>query len=365
LGITQVLRRGDPPPSDSTPIYVAKAEIATGALVNEDNVRLEQWPKEKVPAGAVSRQEDVVGRRARQKIFVDEPLIEPKLFARGQSSTEDMVPKGLRVVPVAVDYQAIHMGLVVPGTRCDLQVVITQNPGLGVSEPLCKTILQDIRVFAVNDVTSTEPLDPKAPETRSMPMGKTVSLLVTPAQSQIVTLASQFGTFKLILRNGEDREQPKTRDMTFRDMLGGTSSGGDRAKENPGAEVEKRFLEWCDIVRKTLKETAKGAPANTRASDDFQRFTMRVLTGAGVRRKADVSDVVLINDSGVQGLEEGGWTAHDMGPSLHNNSSAEAHGPAPVESGPAALPAGTAPPSKSDTLAPPTTPGSARSPAGG
>ena len=91
-------------------------------------------------------------------------------------------------------------------------------------------------------------------------MGKTVSLLVTPAQSQIVTLASQFGTFKLILRNGEDREQPKTRDMTFRDMLGGTSSGGDRAKENPGAEVEKRFLEWCDIVRKTLKETAKGRP---------------------------------------------------------------------------------------------------------
>ena len=70
LGITQVLaKRGDPSAaSDTTPVYVAKADIATGSLVTRENVKVEQWPKDRVPAGAVIRQEDLDGRRARQKI---------------------------------------------------------------------------------------------------------------------------------------------------------------------------------------------------------------------------------------------------------------------------------------------------------
>ena len=267
LGITQVLaKRGDPAaPSDTTPVYVAKADIATGTLVTQENVKLEQWPKDRVPAGAVIRQEDLDGRRARQKIYAGEPIIEPKLLARGQVPTDGLVPKGLRVVPVPVGLEAIHSGLVLPGSRCDVQVFIRADPNLGVGETLCKTILQDIRVFAVNDVTSTESQDPKTPDTRSIPTGKTVSLLVTPAQAQIVTLASQLGTIRLILRSGDDSEQPKTAAMTAHELLG-ACGGGDRAKENPIAADEKRFLEWAEMIRKTLRENAKADPAGTRAA---------------------------------------------------------------------------------------------------
>jgi pilus assembly protein CpaB len=359
LGITQVLaKRGDPSASgDLTPVYVARDDIATGSLITQDNAKVEQWPKDRVPTGAVVRLEDIDGRRARQKIYAGEPMIEPKLLGRGQVPTDSLVPKGLRVVPVPVGLEAIHSGLVLPGSRCDVQVFIRADPNLGIGETLCKTVLQDIRVFAVNDVTSTESLDPKAPDTRSIPTGRTVSLLVTPAQAQIVTLASQLGTIRLILRSGEDSEQPKTIVMTAHELLG-AFGGSDRGKENPMEANEKRFLEWAEMIKKTLQKNAKAESAGNRAREEEQRFTMRVRTGA------EVNDVLLINNSGVQGLpgDEGAWTATGMGPSVRTKANVETHGPRPVDAGPAG-PA-TPPKGGANTLPVPTSPGSPRSPDG-
>ncbi len=364
LGITQVLaKRGDPSvPSDATPVYIAKTEINTGILITPEQLKLEQWPKDRVPVGAVTRQEDLDGRRARQKIYAGEPIIEPKLLARGQVPTDGLVPKGLRVVPVAVQLEAIHGGLVLPGSRCDLQVFIRADPNLGVSETLCKTILQDIRVFAVNNVTSIESQDSKTPDTRSIPGGKTVSLLVTPAQAQVVTLASQLGQIRLILRSGEDQEQTKIADMTFREMMGGAHAGGDRKLENLKAANDERFQKWADTVRKMLAEKAKAANGS---AQEPQRFTMRVRSGP------EVNDVLLIANSGVQGMpgDEGVWTATGLGSISHagarNSGSATSDTHAkPVAVGPAALPTGpTATPTtrSANTLPITTSPGSPRS----
>ena len=116
LGITQVLaKRGDSTPTDTTPVYVATADIGIGSVASEENVKVEQWPKDKVPAGALVRMEDLDGRRARQKIYAGEPIIEPKLLTRGQVPTDSTVPKGLRVIAIPVSYEAIQGGLVLPG----------------------------------------------------------------------------------------------------------------------------------------------------------------------------------------------------------------------------------------------------------
>jgi pilus assembly protein CpaB len=359
LGITQVLaKRGDSAPVDTLPLYVAKVEIPSGSLIPEESLKLEQWPKDRVPAGAVSRAEDLDGRRARQRIYAGEPIIDPKLLARGQVPTDGMVPKGLRVVPVPVGPEAIHSGLVLPGSRCDVQVFVKGCPNQGNCATFCKTILQDIKVFAVNDVTSTESKDPKSPDTTSIPGGKTVSLLVTPAQAQIVTLASQLGSIRLILRSGDDNDQPKTGVMTAQDLLG-AGGGSDRTAEDPNAANEKRFQEWAEKIKQMLRENAKTAPTETRANDE-QRFTMRIRTGA------DVNDVLLINNSSVQGLpgDEGSWTATGMGAMTHTKANPDARGPKPDDSGASASPVAQTPPRPAANLPIPTSPGSPRSPDG-
>ena len=362
LGITQVLaKRGDPSaPSDTASVYVATGDIATGAIITPENAKIEQWPKDRVPAGAVTRQEDLDDRRTRQKIYAGEPIIDVKLLARGQVPMDGLVPKGLRVVAINVGPEAIHSGLVLPGSRCDIQVFMRPDSANGAAETLCKTILQDIRVVAVNDVTSTESKDPREPNTTSIPGGKTVSLLVTPDQAQIVTLASQMGTIRLILRSATDDEQPKTVVMTAHELLG-VNGGGNRALEDPGKELEKRFQAFAEEIRRKLREDAKTDPVRASSGEEPLRYTMRVRMGA------EVSDVMLINNSGVQGLpgDEGAWTATGMGPSLRTKASLDTH-TKPAETGPAVVPPSATPPPKSsaDSLLPPAKPGSPRSPGG-
>ena len=328
LGITRSAgQRGDSASADTAPVYVAKTDIAGGIPITQELVKLEQWPKDRLPTGALGRQEELDGRRTRHKIYAGEPIIEPKLLARGQVPTDGMVPKGFRVVPVPVSLEAIHSGLVLPGTRCDLQVLIRADASMGVSETICKTILQNIRVFAVNNVTNVESQDPKTPDTRSI-LGKTVSLLVTPEQAQAVSLASQLGTIRLILRSGEDNDNAKVADMTFGQMMG-FRSGGNRAKEDPLKEQEKRFQTWMAMIRKTLEQKAKAAPAAE--GPDPQRFVMRVRLGT------DVNDVLLSANSGVRGMpgDEGAWTATGMGSGPRAKASSAAPASKPAEAGPA------------------------------
>jgi pilus assembly protein CpaB len=340
LGITQVLaKRNDAaPPADTVPVFVAKADIPMGALVTPETIKVVQLPKDRVPAGAVGRQEDLDGRRARQKIYADEVLIDPKLLAHGQVPTDSLVPKGLRVVPVAVTIETINGGLVVPGSRCDVQVYMRTDPTLGLGEPICKTVLQDIRVFAVNDVTTTESEDPKGQNTRSMPGGRTVSLLVTPAQAQMVTLAANLGSIKLILRSSEDSDQPKSEMIGGHELLG-MAGGADRAKEDPIKADQERFMKWADEIRKALKDSAKADPDHPHDNEEHERFTMRIRTGG------EVNDVQMVSNSTVQGMagDEGVWTIAGLGPRIHGKAT-EAAANSTTPPGQAVLPARPTPP---------------------
>ena len=111
-----------------------------------------------------------------------------------------LIPKGYRVVSVRVESVTVHGGLLMPGSRVDIQVYINRNPAGGIPETTTRTLLQDVKVFAVNDVVS---MDTPGQDTKSI-QGRTVSLLVTPEQAERVTLASELGTIRLIMRSPDD-----------------------------------------------------------------------------------------------------------------------------------------------------------------
>ena len=58
---------------------------------------------------------------------------------------------------------------------------------------------------------------------------------------------------------------------------------------------------------------------------------MRVLVGPGVKTRAEVNDVLLINNAGVQGLpgEGGAWTAMNLGSGANSSPMPEPHSPEP------------------------------------
>ena len=61
------------------------SDIALGDSLTSQVLRLEQWPKDKVPVGALTKIEDIEGRRARTKLYAGEPILENKLFPKGHT----------------------------------------------------------------------------------------------------------------------------------------------------------------------------------------------------------------------------------------------------------------------------------------
>lgn len=222
IGITQVMakRGGDAAPMETESVVVAVADIPMGDPVSPQLVKLEDWPKDKVPKGALRSLEELQNRRPKTRIFAGSPILDNQLLGKGvvDQGASDVIPKGMRVVAVKVDAVSGNANLIRPGDRVDVLVHL-QSGGGDLSKTVTKTILQDIKVFAVDNVWAT------ASGERSI-VAKTISLLVTPAQAEKVTLASEMGNVRLVMRSPDDNEQAKVPGAVAMDVLGGNTSGG-------------------------------------------------------------------------------------------------------------------------------------------
>ena len=263
IGITEVLSRGEPagPTGDTQPIFVAMTDIGLGDLITPEVLKLEQWPKDKIQRGAISLIEDIEGRRARTKIYADEPILENRLLGKGASEqgATALIPKGYRVVPVKVNLVSGGSSLILPGDRVDVMVHLVRNPGRDIPETVTRTILQDIKVFAVDDVVDLE--HEKDSSGKSI-AAKTISLLVTPNQAAKVMLATHMGTINLVMRSPEDDEQIANAQARPGELFGGQSKS-DRDKESlmsEGSGLNEKTQGFLDFLN-TRKGKSTGAAA--------------------------------------------------------------------------------------------------------
>jgi pilus assembly protein CpaB len=217
IGISQVMDRGSSGGSlEVEQILVALSDIDIGAKLDATNVRLEDWPKAKVPEGAVRRLTDVKDKFANSRFFKGEPLHFSKITDQlGNIATK--VPQGYRAMPVKVDEDTV-MKAISPGDRVDVMVFLRKNLP-EIPETGAFTILRNVRVFAVN--TNTErATDGKADASNF----RTVSLLVKPEHSRELVIAGQLGKIMLTLRRPDESDEDDVEDVTpLEEILSGKS----------------------------------------------------------------------------------------------------------------------------------------------
>jgi pilus assembly protein CpaB len=286
IGITQVMakRNNEPsgPVADTVPIIVALNDIPLGEPISAAMVKQEPWPKDRVPSGALSNIEDVEGRRNRQKIYKDEPILDNKLLSKGASAqgASSVIPAGYRVVSVLVD-SVSGSGLILPGDRVDVLVYLVSNSQNAIFETSTRTVLQDVKVFAVNDVVDME----KDSKEKCI-TAKTISLLVTPAQAAKVTLASEMGKIRLVMRGPDDNAHAEDATAKPEELLG-HSAYSDRNKEITDQKKTDNKSNLLDLLSQIkTKPPAKQAPE----SSSKISWTMRILQPNGI------NDVVLESD---------------------------------------------------------------------
>jgi pilus assembly protein CpaB len=207
IGISQVMNQGGGAGNlEMEQVLVALADIDIGAKLDAQNVKLEDWPKAKIPEGAVRRLEDVKDKFANARFFKGEPLHVNKI-SDTLSNIANKVPPGYRAMPVKVDEDTVMKGIS-PGDRVDVMVFLKRN-GQDITETGAFTILKNVRVFAV--ASNTERASDAKGETANF---KTISLLVKPDHSRELAVAAQMGKIMLTLRRPDENDEATGEEVT-------------------------------------------------------------------------------------------------------------------------------------------------------
>ena len=120
-----------------------------------------------------------------------------------------LIPAGMRAMSVPVDEVADIAGFVAPHTRVDILVAVSGNgPG---EASFSRIVLQNIEVLAVAQEIEHVKDEPE--------VVKVVTLLVTPADAEKLTLASREGMLRLAMRNYSDSKIVATRGIAVGELL--------------------------------------------------------------------------------------------------------------------------------------------------
>ncbi|MEX2175714.1 MAG: Flp pilus assembly protein CpaB [Pirellulaceae bacterium] len=230
IGISQVMDRGnDGGNVEMEQILVALADVDIGTKLDAQNVKLEDWPKAKVPEGAIRRLDDVAEKFANARFYKGEPIHISKVTDNSRS-VADGVPEGYRAMPVKVEEDTV-MKAISPGDRVDVMVFLRKSED--VDQTGVFTILKSVRVFAVN--TNTERSGSESGGKPESVNFRTISLLLKPDQTRDLALAAQVGKILLTLRRSDEPEDELATDMTpIGDLLKGKAKMASEPAE-PGS----------------------------------------------------------------------------------------------------------------------------------
>jgi pilus assembly protein CpaB len=314
IGISQVMaKRGDSgePAVDTQTVFVALVDIPQREPITPQMFKAEQWPKTKVPPNAIVKVEDLENRVTKSQLLAGEVILQARLMGKNEKIN---VPKGMRVVSVKVDFVSGTSSLITPGDRVDLLVFLQPNPAMGVLTPTTRTVLQNIKVFAVDSWTDAEG---KA-DAKGGAAAKSVSLLVTPEQAQKATMSSEMGQVRLALRSLEDPDTAKVDEVKPQDVFGGTEVGT-FVKDGPIDGGAKLSIPsgFNDMLANLLK---KPAPAKEPAKEKEAEPVKAAPPPAKqhqvvVMRGSKLSEVVLEASQDASGKEKWSLVGGDDGAS--------------------------------------------------
>ncbi len=232
IGISQMMdaRSKGEEVGERQPVFVALTDIRPNEELTAQNIKLEEWPKRIIPQGALTKLEEVEGKRTRLKVYAGEPILASKLLGEEDlTGAAREIPPGYRVAYVKVDPVSGSSNLIMPGDRVD--VLVFRHPNNDVNALAAKIVLQDIKVFAVDTQTESEFTATKDEQTEPM-TAKTISLLVTPQQAVVLHAATEMGgAVRLVLRNPEDDVHVADQGATIGDIFGHDTQKADRGSE--------------------------------------------------------------------------------------------------------------------------------------
>lgn len=202
----------------TVPVVVAAQPIERGVALQPALVKVVRFPQASAPAGALTDIAQISAggsRLALRPMVANEPILDTKITGPGGkvNLSASMTP-GMRAVTFRANDVAGVAGFVLPGDRVD--VLVTRDAGAASGEAgssfITQVLADNLKVLGVDqsdDDSTTTPV-----------VAKAITLEVTPAQAQTISLAQAVGTVSLSLRQVSDEAAVDKRLTTVADLGG-------------------------------------------------------------------------------------------------------------------------------------------------
>ncbi len=183
---TVMVKDAAPAPEATVEIFVAVKDIASTQQISAENVKLERWPKNRLPEGALVNLDQLEGKFANQMIFANEPILQKKVSDQ-RDSFATQIPPGYRVFDIECSASYIK-----PGDHVD--IMGTFKPRRRNAPQETRSVLRNITVCGINGITTRDSDAIKGGK------GTIFQLLVKDSQLEALTTAKSTGTLHLNLR---------------------------------------------------------------------------------------------------------------------------------------------------------------------
>ncbi|HEX7634799.1 MAG TPA: Flp pilus assembly protein CpaB [Noviherbaspirillum sp.] len=208
-------------------VVVPVKDLERGATLTHDILAVREVPREFAPASAVTpdKVEIIENQRLVTAVKRGEALLTAHTEGAGNKVFSGILKKGSRALTIPVNDENSVSGMLRPGDRIDLIVVIKSSQAAGGKE-MTFPLLSDVPVLATGQATSKADANNKGGERYA-----TVTLEVSPQDADRIIVAQTSGQLKALLRNPEDNLANATRPMTADDLFGVSRSGRTRSIE--------------------------------------------------------------------------------------------------------------------------------------
>ncbi len=229
-------------------ILVATRKLETGTRLKAEDVRWQGVAEDAIFPGSITKSSEpdlkklsVYGSPLRRPVEAGEPLTRQALIAdvkgAGNYMAASLAP-GMRAISIAVKPDTGVSGFISPGDHVD--VILSYSVRLTstlrdagnaiVSRNASQTIINNVRVIGVDQVSSEEG--------RQAKVAKTVTLELTREQAEVLVLAKDMGKLTLAMRRlgendtVESATTPITTDMTTSEVMRKLSDAARKSKVN-------------------------------------------------------------------------------------------------------------------------------------
>jgi len=227
-------------------VVVASRDLSAALKVPLDGFRVEQWPADRVPLGAITDPKAVENKFLKQRLYTGEPFIEAKLSGKGK---EFSVPVGFRIFDIPVKDESGGGGYIGPGDRVDVFGYFDKSSRIQAAKSV--KVMENLEVVMIDGVAVVDP------ETTSQKKSNTIQLLVKDSQYIVLDTAANLGKMRLALRPPQQTTASTSREDNGEDFM-------EWLKQSESSQVNTNL----PLVESVL------APSERKAKSDSHEMTI-------------------------------------------------------------------------------------------